>query len=126
MALIAFTIVSTADYEMAVEDSAVKEEMIRDFELAQAADSLGLTSEVLLKFKLMTIKETILSVKPGEILEIPLDEAFDVMSYRTKAIEINRELKDKVMTVDGKPPYTISKNSRVNRLYILNNIKEED
>ena len=74
----------------------------------------------------MTIKETILSVKPGEILEIPLDEAFDVMSYRTKAIEINRELKDKVMTVDGKPPYTISKNSRVNRLYILNNIKEED
>ena len=45
MAMVAFTIVSTADYEMAVEDSAVKEEMIRDFELAQAADSLGLTGQ---------------------------------------------------------------------------------
>ena len=43
--LIAFTIVSTADYEMSFEDSAVKEEMIRGFELAQAADSLGLTGQ---------------------------------------------------------------------------------
>ena len=50
MALIAFTIVSTADYEMAVEDSAVKEEMIRDFELAQAADSLGLTGQEWIDF----------------------------------------------------------------------------
>lgn len=76
-------------------------------------------------YKIMaTIRETILKVKPGEPKAIPLSEVSDVMGYRTEALRINNELREKgVITKDGKPPYSVSKNSRIGYLYILNNIE---
>lgn len=71
-----------------------------------------------------TIRETILKVKPGKPEAIPLSEISDIMGYRTEALRINNELRKKgVITKDGKPPYSVSKNSRIGYLYILNNIE---
>ena len=59
-----------------------------------------------------TIRETILKTKPGEPKAIPLSEVSDVMGYRSEALRINNELrKDGIVTKDGRPPYTISRNS---------------
>lgn len=72
-----------------------------------------------------TIRETILKVKPGKPKAIPLSEVSDVMGYRTEALRINNELrKGEISTKSGKPPYTISKNSRVGFLYIVNNMEK--
>ena len=72
-----------------------------------------------------TIRETILKTKPGEPKAIPLSEVSDVMGYRSEALRINKELrKDGIVTKDGRPPYTISRNSRVGFLYIVNNIEK--
>lgn len=70
-----------------------------------------------------TIRETILGVGPGDPRAIPLEEISDVAGYRSEALRINNELrKQGVGTRDGRPPYTVSKNSRVGYLYIINNI----
>lgn len=74
----------------------------------------------------MTIRETILKVKRGKPKAFPLSEISAVEGFRTEALRLNRELRKKgVMTVDGKPPYTISKNSYTGYMYIINNIIEE-
>lgn len=74
----------------------------------------------------MTIKETILRVRPGRQKAIWLTEVSDVASFRTAAFDINKELLAKgAKTEGGKPPYTISKNGRTGYLYILNNMVKE-
>lgn len=45
MAMVAFMIVSTADYEMAVEDRENERELINKNNLASVADSLGLEGQ---------------------------------------------------------------------------------
>lgn len=73
----------------------------------------------------MTIRETILSVKPGETREIPLSEIPVQISYRQIAARINAELSAKgVKTRDGRPPYSIASNQLLGYLYIINNIIE--
>lgn len=70
-----------------------------------------------------TIREIILQVKSGEPKAIPLSEVSDVMGFRSEAVRINNELrKQGVKTEGGKPPYTISKNSYIGYMYIVNNI----
>lgn len=71
-----------------------------------------------------TIRETILKVMPGEPKAIPLSEISDATAYRSEANRLNNELREKgVKAKDGKPPYSVSKNSRIGYLYILNNIE---
>lgn len=73
----------------------------------------------------MTIRETILSVKPGETKKIPLAEISDPHSWRRRATEINTELSAQgVKTRDGRPPYSIARNNLLGHLYIINNIIE--
>lgn len=70
----------------------------------------------------MTIRETILKVKPGRKKVLPLSEV-EVTGYRQEAHEINKELKKKgVVTSDGSPVYTISKHRPTNSMYIINNL----
>lgn len=70
-----------------------------------------------------TIRETILGVGLGDPRAIPLAEISDVTGYRSEALRINNELRERgVVTKEGRPPYTVSKNSRVGYLYIINNI----
>lgn len=70
-----------------------------------------------------TIRETILEVKPGDIKTLPLEKV-DITGYRCEALRINNELrKEGVRVPDDKPPYTISRNKRVNLMYIINNMK---
>lgn len=72
-----------------------------------------------------TIRETILTVTPGEPLAIPLSEISDATTFRAEANRINNELREKgVKTKEGRPPYSVSKNSRIGYLYILNNIEK--
>lgn len=73
----------------------------------------------------MTIRETILSVKPGETKQIRLDEISDTLSWRRRATDINTELSAQgVRTRDGRPPYSIASNQLLGYLYIINNIIE--
>lgn len=59
-------------------------------------------------------------------MQIPLSEISDVASVRSIALLINNRLSEQgAKTVDGKPPYTISKNARTGFVYIINNIIEE-
>lgn len=83
-------------------------------------------STINLKLQFMaTIRETILKVKPGKPKAIPLSEVSDVMGFRSEALRINNDLrKDGVKTKEGKPPYSVSKNSRVGFFYIINNIEK--
>lgn len=65
-----------------------------------------------------------MKVGPGAPESIPLSEVSDVMGYRSEALRINNELREKgVRTKEGKPPYSISSNRRVGYLYIINNIE---
>lgn len=74
----------------------------------------------------MTIRETILSVKPGETKQIPLADITDALSWRRKAVDINAELlASGVRTKEGRPPYSIARNALLGYLYIINNIIEE-
>lgn len=70
-----------------------------------------------------TIRETILSVQPGDPRAIPLSDISDVMGYRSEALRINNELRGKgVNTKEGRPPYSVSKNIRTGFVYIINNM----
>lgn len=74
----------------------------------------------------MTIRETILRVKSGKTKALLLSGISAVEGFRSEALRLNKELREKgVKTVDGKPPYTISKNSYTGYMYIINNIIEE-
>lgn len=71
----------------------------------------------------MTIRSTILKVKRGKPKAIPLSEVAAVEGFRAEALRLNKELREKgVKTADGKPPYTISKNTYTGYMYIINNI----